>query len=205
MSPRPTPKRGRSRRISTLVVALVAAAVAGMTAGTISAQGGGGDPITLVNVDRQLVERKKDGRFIARPVFDRKIELLAFGIRHPDTGEWITPFYVVRGGEKRLSDGWEYTFEYPSLDDQPSLDPERIYLLAMSVSATVAGDRQDFHAAIPVHQPTGLWDRVLAAFDPTRWARAIARWIVEGVHGTLCGVVEKVEGGPVSDCRGGRP
>ena len=111
---------------------------------------------------------------------------------------------MVRGGERRLADGWEYTFEYPARDEQPPLDPERVYLLAMTVSETVPGEPSHLHAVVPVHQPTGLWDRVLAAFDPGRWARALARWVVEGVHGALCGVVESASGAPVAECGGGR-
>lgn len=59
-----------------------------------------------------------------------------------------------------------------------------------------------FHVVIPVHQPTGLWDRVIGAFDPARWAKAFARWIVEGVHGTLCGAVEEASGTNPSKCGG---
>ena len=79
------------------------------------------DNLTLVNRDRQMVERKKEGDFVARPVFSRRTEVLYYSIRHPDTGEWITNTYRVRGGEKQLSEGWEYTFEYPALDEQSEL------------------------------------------------------------------------------------
>ncbi len=56
-----------------------------------------GDNLSLVNRDRQMVERKKDGEFIARPVFSRKIDVLHYALRHPDTGEWVTNTYRVRG------------------------------------------------------------------------------------------------------------
>ncbi|MYD41784.1 MAG: hypothetical protein F4W94_08660, partial [Acidimicrobiia bacterium] len=47
-------------------------------------------PIVLVNEDSEdLVERKDDGRFIARPVFDRELPIVYFGVRDGDTGEWI--------------------------------------------------------------------------------------------------------------------
>ena len=90
------------------------------------------DNITLVNRDRQMVERKKEREFVARPVFSRRTEVLYYSIRHPDTGAWITNTYRVQGGGKQLSEGWEYTFEYPApvsstgqaLDEQPELHPE---------------------------------------------------------------------------------
>ena len=68
-----------------------------------------------------------------------------------------------------------------------------------------AGDGESgaYHAVIPVHQPGGLWDRVLGALDPSRWARAFARWVIEGVHGTLCGVVERASGSDADECSGG--
>ena len=149
-----------------------------------------------------MVERKKDGEFIARPVFSRKIDVLHYALRHPDTGEWVTNTYRVRGGEKELSEGWEYTFEYPVLDSQPELHPEQAFLMVMSVPRRGGGDDHLFHALVPVHQPKGLWDRVLGALDPDRWARAGAAWVIQGVHGTLCGVVEKVAGSDIDECGG---
>ena len=118
-----------------------------------------------------MVERKKDGEFVARPVFSRQTGVLFYSIRHPDTGEWITSTYRVQGGEKHLSEGWEYTFEYPALDEQPDLHPEQAFLLVLAVPRTGGGDHHVFHALIPVHQPTGLWDKVLGALDPDRWAQ----------------------------------
>ena len=163
----------------------------------------GDDNLALVNRDRQMVERKKDGEFVARPVFSRRTDVLFYALRHPDTGEWVTNTYRVQGGEKQLSEGWEYTFEYPALDSQPELHPEQAFLLVMSVPRTGGGDNHLFHALVPVHQPKGLWDKVLGALDPDRWARAAARWVIQGVHGTLCGVVEKITGADADNCRGG--
>ena len=159
-----------------------------------------GDNLSLVNRDRQMVERKKDGEFIARPVFSRKIDVLHYALRHPDTGEWVTNTYRVRGGEKELSEGWEYTFEYPVLDSQPELHPEQAFLLVMSVPRRGGGEHHVFHALVPVHQPKGLWDRVLGALDPDRWVRAGARWVIQGVHGTLCGVVERATETDIDEC-----
>jgi len=62
------------------------------------------DAISLVNPD-DAVERKEDGSFVARPMFDRKLAFLAYAVRDADTGDWITGVSQVRGGEKRLSDG----------------------------------------------------------------------------------------------------
>ena len=146
---------------------------------------------------------EEGGRFRARPIFSRQTDVLFYTIRHPDTGDWLTSTYRVRGGEKRLSEGWEYTFEYPALDEQPELHPEQGYLLVLAVPRIGGGDHHVFHALIPVHQPNGLWDKVLGALDPDRWARAGAKWVIQGVHGTLCGVVQKVSASDLDECRGG--
>ena len=59
------------------------------------------DAIVLVNAEREFVERKKGGEFVARPVFDRKIAELLYAVRDADTGDWITAMYSVKGGEKK--------------------------------------------------------------------------------------------------------
>ena len=197
------PNPGRARRLALLTAALLLSAIVAVPAsGVALAQSPppGGDNLALVNHDRQMVERKKDGEFVARPVFSRKIEFLHYALRHPDTGEWVTNTYRVRGGEKQLTEGWEYTFEYPVLDGQPELHPEQAFLLVMSVPRQGGGDNHVFHALVPVHQPKGLWDKVLGALDPDRWARAGARWVIQGVHGTLCGVVERAAGTDIAEC-----
>ena len=193
------------RRATLLAAALLLSAIVAVPAsGVVLAQSPppDGDNLSLVNKDRQMVERKKDGEFIARPVFSRRVDALHYALRHPDTGEWVTNTYRVRGGEKELSEGWEYTFEYPVLDGQPELHPEQAFLMVMSVPRRGGGDDHLFHALVPVHQPKGLWDRVLGALDPDRWARAGARWVIQGVHGTLCGVVEKATATNIAECGG---
>ena len=199
------PTSGKARRLTLLAAALLLTALAAIPAsGLALAQSPPpSDDITLVNRDRQMVERKKDGDFVARPVFSRQVNVLYYALRHPDTGDWVTNTYRVQGGEKQLSEGWEYTFEYPALDEQPELHPEQAFLLVLAVPRVGGGDHHVFHALIPVHQPRGLWDRVLGALDPDRWARAAARWVVQGVHGTLCGVVEKLSGADAANCREG--
>ena len=190
------------RRLIPLAVALLLTALVAIPAsGAALAQSPppDSDNITLVNRDRQMVERKKEGEFVARPVFSRRTGVLYYSIRHPDTGAWITNTYRVQGGGKQLSEGWEYTFEYPALDEQPELHPEQAYLLVLAVPRT-GGGHHVFHALIPVHQPTGLWDRVLGALDPDRWARAAAKWVIQGVHGTLCGVVEGITQTEIAEC-----
>ena len=149
-----------------------------------------------------MVERKKEGDFVARPIFSRQVSALYYSIRHPDTGEWVTNTYRVQGSGKQLSEGWEYTFEYPALDEQPDLDPEQAFLLVLGVPRIGGGERHIFHALVPVHQPKGLWDKVLGALDPSRWARAAAGWLVQGAHGTLCGVVEGITGTEIAECDG---
>ena len=162
------------------------------------------DELTLVNAGRDFVERKKNGEFVARPVFDRRIEDLFYAVRDADTGDWISAMYQVRGGEKNRSDGWEYSWEYPALDEQPDLDPDRAYLLAM-IAVAEDGKRGAFHAVVPIHQPGRIWDKILSALNPARWARAFAGWVIEGVHGTLCGVVERATGEDADNCRRGSP
>ena len=194
-----------ARRLVLLAAALLAAALTAIPmSGAALAQSPPPDTdhVTLVNRDRQMVERKKEGDFVARPVFSRPTEVLYYSIRHPDTGAWITNTYRVRGSGKQLSEGWEYTFEYPALDEQPELHPEQPFLLVLAVPRIGGGDHHVFHALIPVHQPKGLWDRVLGALDPDRWARAAAKWVIQGVHGTLCGVVEKIAQTEVPECEG---
>ena len=199
------PKSLTPRRLAPLAAALLLAALIAIPAsGVALAQSPppGTDNLSLVNRDRQMVERKKDGEFVARPVFSRQIDFLFYALRHPDTGEWVTNTYRVKGGEKELSEGWEYTFEYPVLDSQPELHPEQAFLMVMSVPRTGGGENHVFHALVPVHQPKGLWDKVLGALDPDRWARAGARWVIQGVHGTLCGVVERAAETDIDECGG---
>ena len=189
---------GRARRFIPLTAALLLAALTAATASNaILAQGE--STFTLVNQDRDFVERKKDGRFIARPIFDRQVSAIHYGIRHPETGDWVSPVFRVQSGGKQLRDGWEYTWQYPALSQQPILSADEAYLLVLIVLD--GGDSHTFNVIIPIHQPTGLWDRVLAALDPGRWARALAGWIVEGVHSALCGIVEQASGADA--CGGG--
>ena len=82
--------------------------------------------------------------------------------------------YRIIGGVKRLSDGWEHSWEYSAFEQHPDLDPERPYLLVMLAVNPSAGESAVFYAVIPVHQPGGLWDRVLGALEPSRWAKAFA-------------------------------
>jgi len=198
------PKSGRPRRLALLAAALLLAAIVTIPAsGLALAQSPPSDDVILVNRDRQLVERKKEGDFVARPIFNRQVSVLYYAIRHPDTGDWITNTYRVQGGEKKLAEGWEYTFDYPALKEQPDLHPEQPFLLMLAVPRIGGGDHHVFYALIPVHQPKGLWDKVLGALDPDRWARAGARWVIQGVHGTLCGVFEGVFQTDIDNCRGG--
>ena len=193
-------QRRYRRLLSPSIGLLLAMLTAVPPGGTAEAQAPPEDTV-LVNADRQFVERKKNGEFVARPVFDRQIETLYYGVRDADTGDWISSVFRVMGGEKRLSDGWEYSWQYPSLDGQPDLDPDRAYLLVMLPIQD--GRPTPFNAVIPVYEPSRIWDRILAALQPARWARAIAGWAIEGTHGTLCGVVERATGDDADNCRGG--
>ena len=82
--------------------------------------------------------------------------------------------YRVKGGEKKRSDGWEYSWEYPDLDEHPELDRDRAYLLVMLAEAE-DGRRGDFYAVIPIHQPGRIWDKILSALSPARWAQSLRR------------------------------
>ena len=193
-----------AKRLILLAGALLLAALAAIPASNLAfAQAPPGEGVTLVNEGEDFIERKGDGRFIARPIFDRKLDVLYYGVRNPDTGQWLAGMYRVQGGEKERRDGWEYSFEYPFQDDQPELDSDQPYLLVVLVADPGGGDPHTFHGVIPPHEPGGIWNRVLRALDPGRWAKAFATWIIEGVHGTLCGVVEKATGEDAEKCRGG--
>ena len=191
---------GRAKRLIPLAAALLLAALVAIPGSNVALAQAPPDQMVLVNADRDFVERKKKGEFVARPVFDREIASLFYAVRDADTGDWISAMYQVRGGEKKRSDGWEYSFEYPALDEQPELDPDRAYLLVMLAEAE-DGRRGDFYAVVPVHEPGRIWDKILSALNPARWARAFAGWVIEGVHGTLCGVVERASGEDADNCR----
>ncbi len=193
----------RARRLIPLVTALLLVALVAIPTSTIAlAQSPPSNEVTLVNEGREFVERKKGGEFVARPLFDREIKDLFYAVRDGDTGDWISAMYRVRGGEKKRSDGWEYSWEYPKLDEQPDLDPDRAYLLVM-LAVAEDGKRGDFYAVVPIHEPGRIWDKILSALNPSRWARAAAGWVIEGVHGTLCGVVERASGEDADNCDGG--
>ena len=198
-------RKVRRKRLALLVAALLpavlllAAAVA-IPAALVVAQDPPTDEVVFVNASEDPVERKGDGRFIARPVFSKQVAPLYYGVRDPDTGEFLTTMFRVQGGEKERQDGWEYSFEYPFEDGQVQLDKERPYLLV--ILAIKNGETHRFYAAIPEHRPGGIWNKILNALDPKEWGRAIAGWVIEGTHGTLCGVVERATGEDADRCRG---
>ena len=132
MKPRiPIPRSRRRRRLVLLVAALLLAAAVVIPAALVVAQDPPTDEVVFVNASEDPVERKGDGRFIARPVFSKRVAPLYYGVRDPDTGEFLTTMFRVQGGEKERKDGWEYSFEYPFEDGQVQLDKERAYLLVI--------------------------------------------------------------------------
>ena len=208
--------RSARRFIPLASALLLAALVAIPSSGTALAQSPPGAEIVLVNIDRDFVERKGDGQFVARPLFDRKIVNLFYAVRDADTGDWISAMYRVKGGEKKRSDGWEYSWEYPDLDEHPDLDKDRAYLLVrpgqgpwayllVMLAEDENGRRGEFYAVVPVHQPGNIFKKILSALSPARWAKAFAGWMIEGAHGTLCGVVERASGEDADNCGDGQP
>ena len=186
-----TSRASKGRRLMLLAGALLLAVLSVMPASNAALAQDPPPPeddvLTLVNASEDFVERRRGGRFIARPVFDREVDRLYYAVRHPDTGEWLTAMYRVLGGDRRLSHGWEYTFEYPVLDEQPDLDGDRAYLLVLVAPRVLGGEPHTFHAVVLVHQPDGLWDRVIGALNPARWARAAVAGSSRGCTGRSAG------------------
>ena len=160
------------------------------------------EPLVIVNDDEEkpFVERKKQGEFRARPIFSQRLSKLTYGIRDADTGEWLTSIYRINGGEDERDEGWEYDFDYPALDEQPDLDPERTYLLVLAAQPVGHAEPTTFYIAIPEHQPGGIFNKILGALNPSRWARAAAVWVIEGVHGALCGVLQQFSDVDLEQC-----
>ena len=154
--------------------------------------------LTLVNGDERFIQRHDHGGFTARPVLSAEAAAVAYGVKDPIDGTWLTAFYFVEDGPRRVNRGWEYTFDYPSDDSQPQLDPERAYILG--ILAWLDDESYLFEAIIPMHESTGPWDRVLNALNPARWARAAAGWTIEGTHGLMCSVLGRIAGGDLEDC-----
>lgn len=192
----------RGRLIGVACALLAAAAVALPAWQAIQAQSPpSGAQLEWVNQDEDWIERKKHGEFRARPIFSTRLSTLYYGIRDADTGEWLTAMYRVSGGEKQRDEGWEYEFDYPDLDEHEALDPDRTYLMVMLAATAGQPTPTTFYAVVPLHQPGGLLGSLLRALDPDGWAKAAARWVIEGVHGTLCGVLTELTGEQPHSCR----
>lgn len=153
--------------------------------------------VTLVNADEDFIERDGDGGFKARPVLNMQAEILAYGVKDPVDGAWLTALYRVQDDGRSVDGGWEYTVEYPIYSTQVDLDPDRAYTLVLMAQQD---GLHTFESTIPIFEPTSLWDRVLNAFNPSVWARAFAGWVVEGIHGLMCSVLERITGADLEDC-----
>ena len=154
--------------------------------------------LTLVNQDESFIQRHDHGGFTARPVLSAEADAVAYGVKDPIDGAWLTAFYFVEDKPRKVNRGWEYTFDYPPDDSQPELDPERAYILG--ILAWLDDESYLFEAIIPMHESTGLWDGVINALNPARWARAGAGWVIEGIHGLMCSVLGRIAGGDLEDC-----
>jgi len=201
----PQSKTERVRRASTKATAfaLLAFAVAAIAAWqAVQAQAPpSGTQLEWVNEDEDWIERKKHGEFRARPIFNQQLSTLYYGIRDSDTGEWLTAMYRVSGGEKERDEGWEYEFDYPALDEHEPIDPDKTYLMVILAATPRQPTPTTFYAVIPLHQPGGLLGSLLRVLDPDGWAKAAAGWVIEGVHGTLCGVLTELTGDEPVSCR----
>jgi hypothetical protein len=160
-----------------------------------------GAELEWVNQDEDWIERKKHGQFRARPIFNLQLATLYYGLRDSDTGEWLTAMYRVTGGERERDEGWEYEFDYPALDEHEALDPDKTYLMVMLAAVPRQATPTTFYAVVPMHQSGGLLGSLLRALDPDGWAKAAARWVIEGVHGTLCGVLTELTSEEPAGCR----
>ena len=130
--------------------------------------------LTLVNADREFVERKGDGQFVARPLFDRKIASLFYGVRDADTGDWITAC-TASGAARRAQRRLGILLGVPGkLDEQPDLDKDRAYLLVM-LAAAEDGKRGEFYAVIPFHEPGRIWDKILVRPQPRALGQGLRR------------------------------
>lgn len=194
--------RKRANRLLVAALALAAVVFALATWQVAGAQQPpSGTQIEWVNEDEDWIERKKHGEFRARPIFSARLTTLYYGIRDADTGEWLTSMYRVSGGETARDEGWEYEFDYPALDEQTPLDPDTTYLMVMLAATGRQPTPTTFYAVVPLHQPGGLLGSLLRALDPDGWAKAAARWVIEGVHGTLCGVLTALTAEEPAGCR----
>ena len=111
------------RRLIPLASALLLAALVAIPGSNLALAQVSADAIVLVNAEREFVERKKGGEFVARPIFDREIESLFYAVRDADTGDWISAMYRVQGGEKRLREGWEYSWSIRPWTSTPTSTP----------------------------------------------------------------------------------
>ena len=177
---------GRARRLIPLAaVLLLAALMAVPSSNAALAQAPPGAEITLVNEDEGFVERKKDGRFIARPVFDRKPASLYYGVPPPRLRR-LAHRRIPGAGWREGAQGRLGVLLGLPLRGRPARPRPRAGVPAGHAGPDGgSGELHTFHAVIPVHQPGGLWNKILGALDPGRWAKAFARWTIEGVHGTL--------------------
>ena len=191
----------RGRVIGLAAAALLGALVAVTAWQFVQAQQPpAGAELEWVNQEEDWIERKKHGQFRARPIFNRQLATLYYGLRDSDTGEWLTAMYRVSGGEKERDEGWEYEFDYPALDEHEALDPDKTYLIVILAATAGQPTPITFYAVVPMHQPGGLLGSLLRALDPDGWAKAAARWVIEGVHGTLCGVLSELTGEEPAGC-----
>ena len=132
------------------------------------------DELTLVNADRDFVERKGGGEFVARPVFDRQIESLFYAVRDADTGDWISAMYRVRGGEKERSDGWSTPGSTPTWTSTPSSTGTGPTCWSCWRSPWTGEGRLLRRHTLPRAGPHLGQDPLRP--QPGRWARAFAGW-----------------------------
>ena len=203
-------RSGRARRLLPLAGALLLAALAIPSSDLVLAQAPPPETeIALVNGDEEVVERKEDGRFIARPVFDQELDVLYYGVRHPDTGDWLTSMYRVQGGAKRLADGKRVVRTRFGVDDDVCTGDRACIRLSGCPSITIKPNPDPLRTDPVAHVNNdcvgcGVCGEVAhaAVLCPSFYRAEIVanpRWLDRKLHGVRRRVIRRMQGAPTEE------
>ena len=161
-------------------------------------------PLELLNRDREMVFRYKNGEFRVETVFSRrldpKIHSFTYAIEDVSSDKYLMQEQKVvpssdwgRPGQSDEVHGWIYVFEYRADPEarRPKLDPEMTYVLILTVKysndpeVAALTDR----GTIPPYQDSGLWARIESAANPVTWAVHIIGWVLVATHTFICTVI----------------